>query len=79
MIRLFQPVEEQPKTKSKKRKSVTWNNEEDVINPEDVDPSIGKFRNSCSVTIIPAKVFKNRFNFKDGVLSFKKSWHHKLM
>jgi len=49
------PVEEQPKTKSKKRKSVTWNNEEDVINPEDVDPSIGKFRNSCSVTIIPAK------------------------
>ena len=71
MIRLFQPVEEQPKTKSKKRKSVTWNNEEDVINPEDVDPSIGKFRNSCSVTIIPAKVSKNIF--KDGVLSFKKS------
>ena len=53
---VFKPVEEQPKTKSKKRKSVTWNNEEDVINPEDVDPSIGKFRNSCSVTIIPAKV-----------------------
>lgn len=52
----FKPVEEQSKTKSKKRKSVTWNNEEDVINPEDVDPSIGKFRNSCSVTIIPAKV-----------------------
>lgn len=49
------PVDEQAKTISKKRKSVTWNNEEDVINPEDVDPSIGKFRNSCSVTIIPAK------------------------
>ena len=77
MIRLFQPVEEQPKTKSKKRKSVTWNNEEDVINPEDVDPSIGKFRNSCSVTIIPAKVSKNRFIFKDEVLSFEKSWNHK--
>jgi len=40
----------------KKRKAVNFNNEEDVINPEDVDPSIGKFRNSCSVTIIPSKV-----------------------
>ena len=67
MKHFIQPVEEQPKTKSKKRKSVTWNNEEDVINPEDVDPSIGKFRNSCSVTIIPAKVIQ--FIFKGSVLS----------
>lgn len=43
------------KSMAKKRK-VTFNNEEDVINPEDVDSSIGKFRNSCSVTIIPTKV-----------------------
>ena len=41
---------------SRKRKAVSFNNEEDVINPEDVDSSIGKFRNSCSVTIIPTKV-----------------------
>lgn len=44
--------------KKNKRKSVTFNNEEDVINPEDVDPSIGKFRNVCQVTIIPSKVIK---------------------
>ena len=42
--------------KKNKRKSVSFNNEEDVINPEDVDPSIGKFRNVCQVTIIPSKV-----------------------
>ncbi|CBY23611.1 unnamed protein product [Oikopleura dioica] len=41
--------------KKNKRKSVTFNNEEDVINPEDVDPSIGKFRNVCQITIIPSK------------------------
>lgn len=38
----------------KKRKSlITFNEEEDVINPEDVDPSIGKFRNMIQSSIIP--------------------------
>lgn len=50
--------------KKNKRKSVTFNNEEDVINPEDVDPSIGKFRNVCQITIIPSKVrIKVKKNF----------------
>ena len=35
-----------------KRKSVTFNEEEDVINPEDVDPTVGKFRNMVTTTII---------------------------
>jgi len=50
-----EPQEQSTVPRAKKRKSVTWNKEEDVINPEDVDPSIGKFRNSCTVKIIPAK------------------------
>lgn len=35
-----------------KRKSVSFNEEEDVINPEDVDPTVGRFRNLVSSTIV---------------------------
>ena len=46
--------------KPRKRKShvnsVMFSEEEEIINPEDVDPSIGKFRNMIQTTIIPTKV-----------------------
>ena len=46
--------------KPRKRKShvnsVAFSEEEEIINPEDVDPSIGKFRNMIQTTIIPTKV-----------------------
>jgi hypothetical protein len=35
---------------------ITFNEEEMVINPEDVDPSIGRFRNLIETTVIPKKV-----------------------
>lgn len=45
-------------TVKKKRKSVIFNEEEQVINPEDVDPSVGKFRNLLQTTIVLNKVKK---------------------
>lgn len=42
--------------KSRKRKSTSsifFAEEEEIINMEDVDPSVGKFRNMVSTTIIP--------------------------
>lgn len=45
---------------SRKRKkhphSLTFAEEEEIINPEDVDPTIGRFRNMVQTTIIPSKV-----------------------
>lgn len=38
-----------------KRARITFNDEEQVINPEDVDPSVGRFRNLVSTTVIPTK------------------------
>lgn len=38
------------------RHSVHFNDTEDVINPEDVDPSVGRFRNLVQETFIPNKV-----------------------
>ena len=50
--------------KPRKRKShvnsVEFADEEEIINPEDVDPSIGKFRNMIQTTIIPTKVIDCR-------------------
>jgi nuclear inhibitor of protein phosphatase 1 len=40
-----------------KRKGVVFNDEEQIINPEDVDPTIGRFRNLVQTTVfIPNKV-----------------------
>lgn len=39
----------------RKRKSTTisFSEEEEIINMEDIDPTVGKFRNMVSTTIIP--------------------------
>jgi len=39
--------------KKRRKIHITFNEEEDVINPEDVDPTIGRFRNLVQTTIIP--------------------------
>lgn len=59
--------------KPRKRKShvnsVAFSEEEEIINPEDVDPSIGKFRNMIQTTIIPTKVNINiRFLSRNTVI-----------
>lgn len=41
--------------KRKMRKGVSFNDEEDIINPEDVDPSVGRFRNLVKSALIPSK------------------------
>lgn len=40
----------------RKKKSVVFNDEEEIINPEDIDPTIGRFRNMIKTSIvIPSK------------------------
>lgn len=38
-----------------KRAHITFNDDEQVINPEDIDPSVGRFRNLIQTTVIPTK------------------------
>ena len=40
---------------------ITFNEDEEVINPEDIDPSVGRFRNMIETTIIPKKVRRRKF------------------
>ncbi len=40
----------------KRRIRITFNEEEEIINPEDIDPTVGRFRNMIETTVIPKKV-----------------------
>lgn len=41
-----------PASKKHKRE-VSFNEDVDIINPEDIDPSVGRFRNLIKSTVIP--------------------------
>ena len=45
-----------PRGRKRHKYNVSFKDEEDVINPEDIDPSIGKFRNLVQTTVLPTKV-----------------------
>ncbi|CAL4149925.1 unnamed protein product, partial [Meganyctiphanes norvegica] len=48
--------EDDQKQRRKRHKyNVSFKDEEDVINPEDVDPSVGRFRNLVQTTVVPTK------------------------
>ena len=53
-------------TRKRKKKGISFNDDEEVINPEDVDPSVGKFRNLVQTTVVPSKV---RFYFVVSILN----------
>lgn len=44
---------EEARRKMRNRPRVQFNEEEDIINPEDVDPSVGRFRNMVRTAVIP--------------------------
>lgn len=44
------------RSRKRKKRGVTFSEDEEIINPEDIDPSVGRFRNLVHTTIIPSKV-----------------------
>jgi len=61
--------------KKKRKIHITFNEEEDVINPEDIDPSIGRFRNMIQTTVIPKAARHQAGGF--GLGQPAQSDHHK--
>lgn len=49
---------EKRNNRKRKKKGVTFNEDEQIINPEDIDPSIGRFRNLIQTTVIPSNLQK---------------------
>lgn len=42
--------------RKRRKRGVTFNEDEEIINPEDIDPSVGRFRNLIHTTVVPTKV-----------------------
>lgn len=49
---------EKRNNRKRKKRGVSFNEDEEIINPEDVDPSIGRFRNLIQTTVIPTSLTK---------------------
>jgi nuclear inhibitor of protein phosphatase 1 len=58
-----------------KRKRVHFNEDEIVINPEDIDDSIGKFRNLIQSTVVPVTSKRMKLDGAIGAFSFPTSPH----
>lgn len=56
--------------KGSKRKRVNFNEDEIVINPEDIDDSIGKFRNLVQSTVVPVSYKRTRMDSGSSSFSF---------
>ncbi|XP_043286488.1 nuclear inhibitor of protein phosphatase 1 [Venturia canescens] len=61
-------------TRKRKKKGITFNDDEEVINPEDVDPSVGRFRNLVQTTVVPSK----RMRLEGGLISLSEESHNPL-
>lgn len=57
---------EKRNNRKRKRQSVSFNEDEEIINPEDIDPSIGRFRNLIQTTVVPTAVKKAKFGIADS-------------
>ncbi|XP_023022277.1 nuclear inhibitor of Protein phosphatase 1 isoform X2 [Leptinotarsa decemlineata] len=53
MLGISDDADKRTTSRKRKRQYVSFNEDEEVINPEDIDPSIGRFRNLVQTTIVP--------------------------
>ncbi|XP_045483779.1 nuclear inhibitor of protein phosphatase 1 [Harmonia axyridis] len=53
MLGISDDNDKRTSNRKRKRHFVTFNEDEEIINPEDVDPSIGRFRNLVQTTVVP--------------------------
>nr|SVE75164.1 EOG090X07CE [Daphnia dolichocephala] len=63
----------------RKKRSITFNDEEEVINPEDIDPNVGRFRNLIHTSlVIPTKRSKIESIASGGLSSREHQFHRSL-
>uniref|UniRef100_A0A182Q7B0 FHA domain-containing protein n=1 Tax=Anopheles farauti TaxID=69004 RepID=A0A182Q7B0_9DIPT len=55
------------KNKRNKRKGVAFNEDEIIINPEDIDPSIGRFRNLIQSTVVPVSAKRAKMEVQNSM------------
>lgn len=69
MLGITDDTEKRNSNRKRKRRGVSFNEDEEIINPEDVDPSIGRFRNLIQTTIIPTTQKRQKLSEAIGIQS----------
>lgn len=69
MLGITDDSEKRTTNRKRKRQNVSFNEDEEIINPEDIDPNIGRFRNLIQTTIIPTSSKRAKIAESIGIQS----------
>lgn len=69
MLGISDDTEKRNANRKRKRRGVSFNEDEEIINPEDIDPSIGRFRNLIQTTVIPTTQKRQKLTEAIGIPS----------
>lgn len=67
MLGISDDTEKRNANRKRKRQGVSFNEDEEIINPEDIDPSIGRFRNLIQTTVIPTTTKRQKLGDTIGI------------
>lgn len=69
MLGITDDTEKRNTNRKRKKKGVSFNEDDEIINPEDIDPSVGRFRNLVQTTVIPTTVKRQKLGDSIGIPS----------
>lgn len=69
MLGITDDTEKRTTNRKRKRQCVSFNEDEEIINPEDIDPNIGRFRNLVQTTVIPTSSKRAKIAESIGIQS----------
>ncbi|CAG9820793.1 unnamed protein product [Phaedon cochleariae] len=80
MLGITDDSDKRSTSRKRKRQCVSFNEDDEVINPEDIDPSIGRFRNLVQTTVVPTSSKRAKIAESIGITSSEfrvpKNLHH---
>ncbi|KAJ8944934.1 hypothetical protein NQ318_013082 [Aromia moschata] len=69
MLGISDDNEKRNTNRKRKRHCVSFNEDEEIINPEDIDPSVGRFRNLVQTTVVPTTAKRSKIAESIGIQS----------
>lgn len=67
MLGITDDTEKRTSNRKRKKRGVSFNEDDEIINPEDIDPSVGRFRNLIQTTVIPAAIKRQKLSDSIGI------------
>ena len=67
MLGISDDTEKRNTNRKRKKRGVSFNEDDEIINPEDIDPSVGRFRNLIQTTMIPSASKRQKLGDTIGI------------